>query len=85
MYFGTGIDHFEKGKEFGKSLQEDYVANYYHKPNEEYDPERWNLDGAVDDVQLLYHVGKSLANSDKWPEWKAGSEFKAVRDGYMKK
>ncbi|WP_111670469.1 M28 family metallopeptidase [Algoriphagus litoralis] len=85
LYFGTGIDHFEKGKEYGKSLQEDYVANYYHKPNEEYDPERWNLDGAVDDVQLLYHVGKNLANSDKWPEWKAGSEFKAVRDGYMKK
>jgi Zn-dependent M28 family amino/carboxypeptidase len=85
LYFGTGIDHFEKGKEYGKSLQDDYVANYYHKPNEEYDPARWNLDGAVDDVQLLYHVGKSLANSDKWPEWKAGSEFKAVRDGYMKK
>lgn len=85
LYFGTGIDHFEKGKEYGKSLQDDYVANYYHKPNEEYDPARWNLDGAVDDVQLLYHVGKSLANSDKWPEWKAGSEFKAVRDSYMKK
>jgi Zn-dependent M28 family amino/carboxypeptidase len=85
LYFGTGIDHFEKGKEYGKSLQDDYVANYYHKPNEEYDPARWNLDGAVDDVQLLYHVGKNLANSDKWPEWKTGSEFKAVRDGYMKK
>ncbi|HSF54898.1 MAG TPA: M28 family metallopeptidase, partial [Algoriphagus sp.] len=85
LYFGTGIDHFEKGKEYGKQLQDDYVANYYHKPNEEYDPARWNLDGAVDDVQLLYNVGRSLANSDKWPEWKAGSEFKAVRDVYMKK
>lgn len=85
LYFDTGIDHFEKGKEYGKSLQDDYVANYYHKPNEEYDSARWNLDGAVDDVQLLYHVGKNLANSDKWPEWKAGSEFKAVRDSYMKK
>ncbi|SEG00843.1 M28 family metallopeptidase [Algoriphagus boritolerans] len=85
LYFGTGIDHFEKGKEYGKSLQDDYVANYYHKPNEEYDPERWNLEGAVDDVQVLYHVGRSLAISDQWPGWKAGSEFKAVRDGYMKK
>jgi Zn-dependent M28 family amino/carboxypeptidase len=85
LYFGTGIDHFEKGKEHGKQLQEDYVANYYHKPNEEYDPVRWNLDGAVDDVQLLYNVGKSLANSDKWPGWKEGSEFKAIRDSYMKK
>ncbi|WP_026966132.1 M28 family metallopeptidase [Algoriphagus terrigena] len=85
LYFGTGIDHFEKGKEYGKQLQEDYTANYYHKPNEEYDPARWNLDGAVDDVQLLYNVGKSLANSDKWPAWKQTSEFKSVRDSYMKK
>jgi Zn-dependent M28 family amino/carboxypeptidase len=85
LYFGTGIDHFEKGKEYGRQLQEDYTANYYHKPNEEYDPTRWNLDGAVDDVQLLYNVGKSLANSDKWPEWKVTSEFKAIREEYMKK
>lgn len=85
LYFGTGIDHFEKGKEYGKQLQEDYTANYYHKPNEEYDPARWNLDGAVDDVQVLYNVGRSLANSDKWPNWKPTSEFKAVRDSYMKR
>ncbi|GAA0881048.1 M28 family metallopeptidase [Algoriphagus jejuensis] len=85
LYFGTGIDHVEKGKEYGKQLQEDYTANYYHKPNEEYDPARWNLDGAADDVQLLYNVGRSLANSDKWPSWKANSEFKAVREEYMKK
>lgn len=85
LYFGTGIDHVEKGKEYGKQLQEDYTANYYHKPNEEYDPARWNLDGAVDDVQLLYNVGRSLANSDRWPGWKAGSEFRAIREGYMKK
>ncbi|TDQ18303.1 Zn-dependent M28 family amino/carboxypeptidase [Algoriphagus boseongensis] len=85
LYFGTGIDHFEKGKEYGKQLQEEYVAVYYHKPSDQYDTSRWNLDGAVDDVQVLYNVGKSLANSDKWPNWKAGSEFKAIRDGYMKK
>lgn len=85
LYFGTGIDHVEKGKEYGKKLQEEYVAEFYHKPSDEYDTSRWNLDGAVDDVQVLYNVGKSLANSDKWPNWKAGSEFKAVRDGYMKR
>ena len=85
LYFGTGIDHVEKGKEYGKQLQDDYTANYYHKPNEEYDTARWNLEGAVDDVQVLYHVGRSLANSDKWPSWKPTSEFKAIRDSYMKK
>ncbi len=85
LYFGTGIDHMEKGKEYGKQLQDEYTAQFYHKPSDEYDPSRWNLDGAVDDVQVLYNVGKNLSNSDKWPAWKEGSEFKAVRDGYMKK
>ncbi|MEY3648456.1 MAG: hypothetical protein RLZ13_1341 [Bacteroidota bacterium] len=85
LYFGTGIDHLEKGKEHGKQLHEEYVAQYYHKAADEYDPKRWNLDGAVDDVQLLYQVGRNLANSTKWPGWKEGSEFKAIRDSYFKK
>jgi Zn-dependent M28 family amino/carboxypeptidase len=85
LYIGTGIDHLEKGKEYGKQLQEEYVAQYYHKPADAYDPKRWNLDGAVDDVQLLYQVGRNLANSTKWPGWKEGSEFKAIRDSYFKK
>lgn len=85
LYIGTGIDHVEKGKEYGKQLQDEYVAQYYHKPADEYDPTRWNLDGAVDDVQLLYQVGRNLANSTKWPGWKQGSEFKAIRDSYFKK
>lgn len=84
LYFGTGIDHAEKGKVYGKQLQDDYTANYYHKASDEYDASRWDLDGAVDDVQLLYNVGKSLANSDNWPQWKPSSEFKSVRDSYMK-
>jgi Zn-dependent M28 family amino/carboxypeptidase len=85
LYIGTGIDHVEKGKEYGKELQDGYTANYYHKPSDEYDPARWNLDGAVDDVQILYNVGKNLANSTFWPSWKEGSEFKAIRDAYLKK
>jgi len=85
LYFGTGIDHVEKGKEYGKQLQDEYTAAYYHKPADSYDPNRWNLDGAVDDVQLLYQVGRNLANSARWPGWKEGSEFKAIRDSYFKK
>jgi Zn-dependent M28 family amino/carboxypeptidase len=84
LYIGTGIDHFEKGKEYGKQLEDDYVQKYYHKPSDQYDPSRWNLDGAVDDVQLLYSVGRNLANSDTWPNWKPSSEFRAIREAYMK-
>jgi Zn-dependent M28 family amino/carboxypeptidase len=79
LYTNTGIDHVELGKEHGKKLQENYVSQYYHKPSDAYDSERWNLDGAVADVTILYKIGKRLANSDQWPGWKDGSEFKAIR------
>jgi Zn-dependent M28 family amino/carboxypeptidase len=83
LYTHTGIDHVEQGAVYGKQLQDDYVAKYYHKPSDEYDTSRWNLEGAVEDLKLLFNVGKRLAFESNWPQWKAGSEFKAVRDGYM--
>ena len=83
LYTNTGVDHAEKGIEHGKELQLEYTAKYYHKPSDEYDADRWDLEGAVEDVTLLYQVGKRLAFSDKWPNWKEGSEFKAARDAYM--
>ena len=34
---------------------------------------------AATDVDLLYLVGRDLADSEEWPEWNAGSEFEAAR------
>jgi Zn-dependent M28 family amino/carboxypeptidase len=84
LYTGTGIDHFEKGKEYGKQLQDEYVAKYYHKPSDEYDTTRWNLEGAVEDLKLLFNVGKRLSVETTWPQWKTGSEFKTIRSQNMK-
>jgi Zn-dependent M28 family amino/carboxypeptidase len=85
LYTSTGTDHHEKGHAYGKQLQDEYTAKYYHRPADQYDAERWNLAGAVEDTQLLYKVGKRLAHTDQWPSWKENSEFKSVRDAYMKK
>ncbi|MDP3370065.1 MAG: M28 family metallopeptidase [Brevundimonas sp.] len=56
----------------------DYVANRYHKPSDEWTPD-WVMDGAAVDVDLLYLVGRDLADSREWPEWNAGAEFEAAR------
>lgn len=85
LYTNTGIDHLEKGKDYGRQVQEEYVAKYYHKPSDEYDPERWNLEGAVEDLKLLFNVGKRLSFENTWPQWKEGSEFKAIRESYAGK
>ncbi|KQW78450.1 M20/M25/M40 family metallo-hydrolase [Brevundimonas sp. Root1279] len=56
----------------------DYVQNRYHKPSDEWTPD-WVMDAAAVDVNLLYAVGRDLADSEDWPEWNAGSEFEAAR------
>jgi Zn-dependent M28 family amino/carboxypeptidase len=84
LYLKTGVDNIEKGIEFGTQLQIDYTANKYHKPSDEYTPD-WNLEGAVDDLKIIFNIGKRISMEQTWPQWKATSEFKAVRDGYIKK
>ncbi|HEX5151972.1 MAG TPA: M28 family metallopeptidase [Parafilimonas sp.] len=74
-----GIDVVGKGKEYGKKLEDDYTANRYHRPGDEYDPS-WTFDGGIQDLQMLFLVGKKLANQSAFPQWKQGSEFKAIRD-----
>jgi hypothetical protein len=38
------------------------------------------MSGFVQDLGVFYDLGRQLANSREWPEWKAGAEFKALRD-----
>ena len=45
----------------------------------------WDLSGAAEDLKLLFEVGYQVANGEKFPEWKPGTEFKAKRDEMMKK
>ena len=80
LYIKNGIDVEGKGKEFGKKLQEEYTEKNYHQPSDEYDESTWTMDGAINDLKLLFQVGKRLAYEEKWPEWKSGSEFKALRE-----
>lgn len=76
---GGGIDVVGKGKEYGKKLDDDYTANRYHRPADEFDP-KWTFDGGLQDMQALFEVGNKIANDSTWPFWKMGSEFKAIRE-----
>ncbi|WP_339738608.1 M28 family metallopeptidase [uncultured Maricaulis sp.] len=79
LYADGGIDLIEGGSEAGEAIAADYGANRYHGPADEYSAD-WQMDGMVEDVTLLYNVGARLANSDAWPNWYEGNEFRALRD-----
>lgn len=80
---GGGIDVVGKGKEYGQKLEDDYTANRYHQPADEYDS-TWTFDGGLQDMQMLFSVGEKLANQSTFPQWKEGSEFKTTRDNMMR-
>jgi Zn-dependent M28 family amino/carboxypeptidase len=80
LYVSNGIDVEGKGKEYGQQLEDEYTANDYHQPSDEYDAATWTVEGALSDLKLLFQVGKRLAFEEKMPQWKTGSEFKAIRE-----
>ncbi len=79
VYARSGDDMVYGGIAAGRTASDDYTNLRYHKPQDEYDP-KWNWAGAVQDLQLYYQIGRELANSDAWPNWYDGAEFKASRD-----
>lgn len=56
----------------------DYGRNRYHQANDEWSPD-WDYRGMIQDLDVVYAVGRDLADSDVWPGWKPGSEFGPVR------
>ncbi len=82
LYPGAGKEVIGKPPEFGRQKSDEYVAKHYHQPSDEVDP-GWDLSGAAEDAMLLFEVGYQVANGDKYPEWKPGTEFKAKRDEMM--
>ena len=63
----------------GQAWIDAYTGQCYHQACDAWGPD-WNLDGAVQDIALTGIIGAELANSTNWPQWKPGSEFKAIRD-----
>ncbi len=67
------------GSAAGQAWIDAYTGQCYHQACDAWGPD-WNLEGAVQDIELVGQIGAELANSNRWPQWKPGSEFKAIRD-----
>jgi len=83
LYAKGGVEHSEKGREYGLAQGQYYRDNQYHKPADEFNPD-WDLRGVAQDLELLYVVGREVADSDQWPNWYPGNEFRAIREADRK-
>ena len=83
LYVDAGTEFIGKPAGYGQQKREEYTANDYHKPSDEVKPD-WDLSGAVADTELLFRVGYQVAEAERWPEWKPGTEFKARREQMLR-
>jgi Zn-dependent M28 family amino/carboxypeptidase len=79
LYPKTGNEFIGKRADFGAKMRAMYDGTDYHNPSDEVKPD-WDLTGMAADAQLLFRVGVRVANAATWPEWKKGTEFKALRE-----
>ena len=79
LYPRRGYDDREKGVAYGMEKSEEYIEDHYHRVSDEYDLS-WNVSGALEDMEMYFKTGLDVANSEDWPNWKEGTEFRAARD-----
>jgi len=79
FYIDSGQDLVNGGRAAGAAWEAAYRERAYHLPDDEYDP-NWNWTGVVEDLSLFYRLGRMLAETDAWPNWLPGDEFRRIRD-----
>ncbi|MEN0652044.1 MULTISPECIES: M28 family metallopeptidase [Hyphobacterium] len=82
LYADGGTTHVEYGAAFGEEVDSAYRERAYHGTADEFSHD-WDFDGLARDVQLMANVGLAIANSNDWPNWYEGNEFRALRDAMM--
>ena len=79
LYADDGFDLEVGGIEKGFNEIYDYTNYRYHGVEDEYDPS-WNLEGFEQTISTIFNISVNLSNSDDWPNWYEGNEFRAIRD-----
>ncbi len=82
LYARGGTADRQHGAEYVAQRNADYVKNRYHSPADQIN-ESWDVDAAVEDLVLFYRIGYRLANSNEWPAWFEGNEFRAIREASL--
>lgn len=79
LYADSGLNHHINGLEYGEEFSKAYENERYHKPADEYD-NSWDLTGITDMTEIFFELGYGIADSDDWPNWYEGTEFRALWD-----
>ncbi len=78
VYVRYGLDFEGKDANWGQKLTDEYLANRYHQPNDQFDPS-WSFAGAEQMMEFVRMLTLSIGNAAQRPEWKPGDPFAKAR------
>ncbi len=82
LYAEGGIQVRGKPEGYGKAESERYGAERYHKPADEVHAD-WDNGSIMQDLNLHFRIGVTISDSNDWPVWSDGNEFKAIREASL--
>jgi Zn-dependent M28 family amino/carboxypeptidase len=75
-----GTEYIDKPAGYEARVRGEYIARDYHKPSDEVKGD-WDLAGMEEDTRLLFRTALAVADSNAWPTWARGSEWRRLRPG----
>ena len=82
LYAKAGVQVRNQPEGYGAQATADYISNRYHKPADEIH-EQWDSGGILQDLEAHFLIGVAISDSQDWPQWSDGNEFKAIRDASL--
>jgi len=82
IYPKRGIYYIGKPDDWGTKFEAEFDLKDYHKVTDEVKPD-WTFEGGAQEAEFTAELLKRIANTDVWPTWREGNEFKAKRDAMM--
>jgi len=79
LYAEAGSDHRELGPDYIQAKGREYLEKRYHTALDEMTDD-WDLRGLEQDIELYFGIGLEVADSDSWPQWYEGNEFRSIRE-----
>ena len=82
IYVKRGLNYVGQPAGWGVKFEAEFDLKDYHKVTDEVKPD-WTFAGGAQDAEFLTQLITRVANTDIWPTWRPGNEFKAKRDVMM--
>jgi Zn-dependent M28 family amino/carboxypeptidase len=83
VHSNSNMEYIGKPQEYAERVQSEWTERHYHQPSDVVTSD-WDLSGTREDLKVFLALAYRVAQADKYPEWRPGTEFRAKRESQLK-